>query len=368
MPRYAKGHLFFERDGAILAARFDMGRLTFAAEPVRVLEDVYKNPFGNQVGYDVSRAGTLVYLSARDLESNGFLVWVDREGKETPAVSGMRAYRAPPRLSPDGRQLAITTVGPPHVWIVDMERGSHRRLSINVGYPPVWSADGESVFFSSFIGLGLPVLVSRPADASEDARQLAVEAASRYPEAASPDGKCLLVKQRGSSLQDWDVACVSLDGNGDGEPLPLLSSEFNELSAAISPDGGLLAFVTDETGQDEVLVTPFPDVGARIPISVEGGTEPVWSPRGDELYFREGGRLMVARRQRGAEFSPPIPLLDDDNDPSAFTTMGGGEGLPSYDVAPDGRFLMMRPGPPVETEIHVVVNWLDELERSLADR
>lgn len=110
----------------------------------------------------------------------------------------------------------------------------------------------------------------------------------------SPDGKYLIVRERSLSSEEWDLAAVAVDD--PGEPVPLLSSEANKSSAAISPDGTLLAFVTDETGRSEVIVTRFPDVGARIPVSTHGGTEPVWSRSGEEIYFREGRRLISVRR------------------------------------------------------------------------
>jgi serine/threonine-protein kinase len=131
--------------------------------------------------------------------------------------------------------------------------------------------------------------------------------------------------------------------------------------AAVSPDGRWLAYVTDSTGASEIWVRPFPGPGVAVRISPEGGVEPVWSRSGRELFYRLGGRLMAVPVQAGSEFqfSKPTVLFD-----GQFEYTRPGNQPPSYDVAPDGRFLLLKPPVAIQSQpITVVVNWAEELER-----
>ena len=140
-----------------------------------------------------------------------------------------------------------------------------------------------------------------------------------------------------------------------GEPTPLLTSPFNERSAALSPDGSVLAYVSDETGQDEVFITPFPGPGAKLAVSSSGGLEPVWSRGGSELFYRRN-QLMAARVDREPfSASAPEALFD-------VSAMNNDANFPSYDVSPDGRFLFIQRNDAV-TEFRIVLNWFEELER-----
>jgi Tol biopolymer transport system component len=150
--------------------------------------------------------------------------------------------------------------------------------------------------------------------------------------------------------------------DGDRKPRPFLNGPFNQCQARLSPDARWLAYVSDESGRNEVYVTPFPGAGARWPISTDGGSQPVWARNGRELYYRNGDRTMAVAVTTSPTFRANKPELLFEakvySDP------------PSFDVTPDGEFLMVEPGesdtPP--TQINVVLNWLQEVRQRVAAR
>lgn len=136
-------------------------------------------------------------------------------------------------------------------------------------------------------------------------------------------------------------------------------TRFNERGAVFSPDGRSLAFVTDESGRAEVYVQPFPGPGQKVPISTNGGVQPMWSRNGRELFYRDGDSLMaVPVRLDPFRAAAPQKLFDL---PGALYNLDPYN--PDYDVAADGRFLSVRRE--TSTEIHVVLYWVDELRRAL---
>ena len=139
---------------------------------------------------------------------------------------------------------------------------------------------------------------------------------------------------------------------------PLLQSPAIEWGLTFSPDGRLMAYTSDESGRYDVYVQPYPPTGPKFQISTGGGEEPHWSPRGDELFYRNGNEWMraVVTTEPELEISRPQLLFQGN-----YLNVPG----PSYDVSPDGeRFLLLQPpyqDPP--TELHLIVNWFEELQR-----
>ena len=144
-------------------------------------------------------------------------------------------------------------------------------------------------------------------------------------------------------------------------PRPLLVTRFYERGAVFSPDGRWLAFVTDESGRAEAYVQPFPGPGPKVPISANGGLQPMWSRDGRELFYREGDWLVtVAVQPAPFRVTAPRKLFEF---PGA--TYNFDQNFADYDVAPDGRFLAIRRDSVATDEIHVVLNWTEELRRAL---
>ena len=179
----------------------------------------------------------------------------------------------------------------------------------------------------------------------------------RFPSAITSDGKTIVFRQGGGS-EDFNIGMVRLDG--EREPEMLLETSFQEHTPKISPDDQWLAYVSDETGRDEIYVTRFP-TGGKWQISTEGGTEPMWSRDGRELFYRNGEKMIAVSIAAGPELSPgkPTLLFEGPYD------MKVGSGATNYDVAADGRFAMIltearSAGP---THVTLVLNWFRELER-----
>jgi Tol biopolymer transport system component len=263
-------------------------------------------------------------------------------------------------LSPDGRRLALTIeAANDQIWVYDLERStlSPQTLRWNNNYA-IWTPDGSRLTFGSTQGWPLWNLFWQPADGSGPAERLTTSANVQGPQAWSPDGKTLVFSEQGPT---YDVWILPLDA--DRKPRPFLHGPFNEFQARLSPSGRWLAYVSDESGREEIYVVPFPASGGRWPISTDGGSQPLWARNGRELFYRNGDRMMAVAVTTDATFSATKPQL-------LFEAKARSGSLLSYDVTPDGEFLMIEPGesdtPP--TQINVVLNWLQEVRQRVAAR
>jgi eukaryotic-like serine/threonine-protein kinase len=353
----ATGELLFVRDGKIWAAEFDTTRLSVAGTPVPLVEsESLGNGDAGEGGFATSGDGTLVYLAG---EAASSLVWLDRQGAATPAWPGLVQVRNP-RLSPDGRRLVANGTRAADLWLFDLERGSRLRLTtegFNRG--GAWSPDGQRFAFFSApstpqLGAGLTQdLFSIPAGGGAPTKLLD-RPGPQWADSWSPDGRYLVFDDGPGYSRDLWVLPLG------GEPRPLVASRFNERGGAISRDGTSMAFVSDESGRDEVYVQPFPDPGSKVPISTNGGRQPVWSRDGSLLFYREGEWLMtVAVQTNPFRAASPRRVFEM---PTALYSLD--PYVADYDVAADGRILTVRREG--AAEIHVVLNWVEELRRALA--
>ena len=364
-PRYSPtGHIVFARAGALLAVPFNLERLERTGDPVTVLEDILMEPAG-AAHFTFSDDGSLAYVPGGMLVPDHKLVWVNRQGEVEPLAAEVREYMSP-SLSPDGRQVTVVTREGSNydVWVSDVARGSLTRLTSQPGedHAPIWTPDGEQVTFGSNIGGGGPALVWRPADRSGPQEPLLEnEVHGQIPTSWSPDGQTLAFNNlldpvNGSAI--W-----ILPRESEQEPWAFLETEFDETGAMFSPDGRWLAYMSNETGRDEIYLQPFSVTGPRgtKQISVDGGTEPVWAPDGEELFYRNGDEMVVVAIVTEPELSVGTPhlLFEKSFLPGPMWARR------NYDISPDGqRFLMIqREQDLVPTEIIVVLNWFEELKR-----
>jgi eukaryotic-like serine/threonine-protein kinase len=359
------GHLVFARRGTLYALALDLEQAADRDSPVPVLDGMWRS-FLFETGahhFDVSDGGTLVYVPAPP-PLRRILVWIDRNGVEEPLAVPERFYQHP-RLSPDGRRIVVDTIDEQDLWVYDVARGTMARLTTEQTHiHPVWSADGGRIFFDSNLGMALDwkaVDSSGPAEQllSDDARHLTAVS-------VSPDGARLAI-ELSEDFAGFDIAMIRFDRGGALEPW-LATPQFRESSPMFSPDGQWLAYVSDETGRDEVYVQSVSGSGPRWLISKEGGREPLWSPAGDELFFRQGplrSPMMAVPVRIGPDFEAGEPR-------QLFAGIYGMEPIgahPSYDVSRDGRrFLMTKNVTPLrEIEnprtFRVVLDWFAELER-----
>ncbi len=351
----ASGHLIYARAGTLLAVPFDATRWEVTGEPTPVLEGVRH---GMAAQFALTQDGTLAYIaSAAGGGRSRALVWVDREGREQAVGLEPGVYYYP-RIAPDGLSLAMSVAGQDlniDILVYDLERGVLKRTLteyLGADWGPIWSPDGKRVFHVSDEDGGK--LVWKAVDGSSEGVLMETWLA---PHSVSPDGSWLVYTEDNRE-SGRDIGVISL--NGDATPRTLLGTQFLEDAAVISPDGQFLAYSSTESGRSEIYVSPFPAVDQdRWPVSRNGGTYPAWSRDGKELFYLNDGAMMAARRAASPDLSwnEPTELFSGDYVQSDVFER-------PYDVAPDGRFLMMksvsgsRPG-----EITVVLNWFEELKR-----
>jgi serine/threonine-protein kinase len=361
------GHIVFCRAGALLAVPFDLERLERTGDPVTVIEGILMEP-GGAAHFTFSDDGSLAYVPGGILVPDRKLVWVNRQGEIDPLPAEPREYENL-SLSPDGQQVAVRIREGSNydVWVSEVARGSLTRLTSHPGEDgsPIWTPDGRQVTFSSEMGGEPPTLWWRAADGSGPQELLLEreEGRARFPTSWSPDGQTLAFIELLDPATGSDIWMLPLEG--EGKPSAFLKTEFEESGARFTPDGRLLAYMSNETGRDEVYVQPFSITGplGKRQVSVGGGAEPVWAPDSRDLFYRDGDKMMAAAIETEPELSVGTPrtLFEGRFLPASSSD----ELASSYDISPDGqRFLMIkREQDLVPTELIVILNWFEELKR-----
>jgi hypothetical protein len=355
-PRFvAPGHLLFARpDGSLLAATFDEQALRITGSPIPIADGILVGIAG-PAKLGASRDGVLAYVPWAGSERT--LELVDRTGHADTVPVPRQAFNAA-RFSPDGRRVA-TDVLPPDadrydIWELDLAASTFRRVTFDSGsLSPVWSADGRRIAFADKPG-GRPNgyavrWIAADGGERDSAETLVPFGFGQFPAAFTPDGRTLVLQIR-HPTSGFDIWTLPL--HGEKTLRPYLRGPSDEHSPAVSPDGRWLAYVSNESGRDEVYVGPFPRPGTPVLISSGGGREPRWASSGREIFYR-GERGMVAT---AVTTSPSfrvggrIVLFDDK--PYLAHAYGA-----AYDVHPDERrFLMIRRGAG-SPEVVVVLNW-----------
>jgi serine/threonine-protein kinase len=365
-PRYlSSGHLIYVTKGTLFAVRFDLSTLEVHGRAVPLLEDV-----SNDTRYGFSRVafsanGTLLYRRGRTTGLSS-LYWMDTTGKTEPLYVVEPALYLSPRISPDGGKLIwIVSQGPiADLWIYDWMRGSKTRLTDgkDVYSNPVWSPDGKYIFFSSSEGIRWT-----RADGAGKPQSLTTSKALQFPNSFTPDGRLVFAE---ITPAGGLIRTIPVDGSSGqmraGTPESFLQTAAALPYPAFSPDGRWLAYADAESGTYEVYVRAFPDKGTRWPISSGGGTMPVWSRNGHELFYRteDSRHIMVASyKVTGDSFDAEKPRSWSEK-PLENT------GLTSnYDLDPNGkRFAVLMPAegpesPTVQSHVMLITNFFDELRR-----
>jgi len=353
--RYVEtGHLIYAQSGTgnLMAVPFDLAALEVTGDPVLVLQGVRQSTFG-LVDFALSDEGTLGYVPGA--AGANTLVWVDRNGQEEPLDADPRGY-AEPRISPDGSRVVISVSeqGGGDVWIYDLEREALTRLTFDpaLDHMPMWTPDGQRVVFDSLRDGANHNLFWKAADGTGQVERLTTSPNAQGAYSFSPDGKSLVHTEIGTSR---DLYVLSMEDERLSQPL--LEGQFAENRPMLSPDGRWLAYQSNESGRDEIYVRPFPNVEkGKWPISTDGGQEPVWAPKGQELFYRKGNTMMVVSIKTEPNFAAGTPAVLFTG--SYFSDIVGR----NYDVAPDGqRFLMV--AAENTNRINVVLNWFEELKR-----
>jgi serine/threonine-protein kinase len=362
----SSGHLVYVAAGTLRAIAFDLENLTTVGPSVSVVSQVTVTPFG-AVEAGISTDGTLVYVPG-EFPSGAMraLVWIDRQsGRERlPLAEHTYAY---PRLSPDGVRVVVVSPDQDYdLWLADLPRATVTRATFSSAQDsfPIWAPDGKHILFVSARS-GAQNIFRQAADGTGTTEQLTEGVSARNLSSISPDGTQLLFSENDAST-GLDIMILTLDNNR--HVTPLVRTPANERNGEISPDGRWLAYQSDESGQIEIYVRPFPAVeSGRWQISTSGGTRPLWSRDGRELFYLSptDSSLMRVVVERGATWTASTPGRVLDRAVPFISTYAGR----SYDVSPDGqRFLMPDYVMPSNSStgpasLVVVQHWFEELKR-----
>jgi serine/threonine-protein kinase len=356
-------------DGTVVGATWDPDALRLTSEPVQLLSGVMLN-LGAVALMSISHDGTLLYIPQAG-GPGGFatVVRVDRTGRASPLDPGWHANLQYPELSPDGRQLAIGigTPGRSDIWVKRLDTGPLTRLTFDgtLNYRAAWTPDGRSLSYSSDRD-GLTHLFTVRADGSSRPERVMSHDSAQIDEAQwSRDGQWLVYR---AGVVDASRDIYARATSGDTARHVIAAGPFDEYSPVLSPDGLWLAYVSVESGREEVYVRPFPDAGrARWPVSTGGGHSPVWSHSGRELFYVSATDSMMSvevAASGGDEFAAGTTRALFDVSPMLIDPYHR-----AFSVAPDDRtFIMLRsdssaagPG-----SLTISLHWLDEARRTIA--
>jgi Tol biopolymer transport system component len=359
----SSGHLVYAAAGTLRAMPFDLARLETRGTPVTVVPDVVTTIKGG-VNAVVAGDGTLAYVLGTVEGTPRTLVWVDRQGHETPIPAPPRPYLLP-ALSPDGTRVAVFANDQERdLWLWDLRRTTLTRLTATPGVDVVhvWTPDSRRLIFTSERG-GVRNLFWQAADGSGAVERLTESPNTQYPTGVSPDGRRLIFSDDSPTTGN-DVMAIEL--NETRRVTPLVQSPFTEQNGTVSPDGRWLAYEANDSGRFEIYVRPFPEVNSgRWQVSTTGGTRPIWARSGQELvYVSSTGALMGVGLARGPSWAATTPTLVVKE--GYFTNLNWWGR--SYDISPDGqRFLMIKEGgvdgSAAPASIIVVQHWVEELKR-----
>jgi Tol biopolymer transport system component len=357
---YASGHVLYVRGTALVAQRFNSSTLQVEGPAVPLVDDVRMDERFSRGVFAASENGVLVCMTGNN-QTRLQMRWLDRAGKAIGDVGEPAdyTYGGTPNISPDGRHAVIAIAnrdrGMSDVWIVDLESGRRRKLTVdNTDHPfAIWLPDGKSV----------AVTTNNPGDSGVDV--VAIDGTSTRRVAPAPEfcwpmsvhGSTLLYSPEAASFPT-QAAIVRLD-RPDAELEPFVTGGKEDFQHQFSPDGRFVAYSSSETGRSEVFVITFPPDGGRWQVSQSGGSQPRWRGDGGELYYRNRNNEMIA--------------VDVDLSGSGFQ-MGaarslfqfhGAAGLWAYDVARDGqRFLVTAPlEADLASPVTVITDWTRLVEK-----
>jgi Tol biopolymer transport system component len=366
-PHYAApGYIVYARaGGAVAAVPFSLRRRAITGDPVRLVENVWHGG-GGGTDFSVSDNGVLAYHGGIPDAAELTIAAVDVEGhvRELPAIG--RERFGEPRLSPDGRRMAVA-IGPPQpsdtgdVYVYDLATGTRTRLSARgVNIRPEWSRDGSRVLYIARERDSQYVVARRP-DGSGDAEVLARGKSPAFYELAPGPAHGLSAVRTGLAAGGSAIVLAPTESLEASRPFD--AGARVAITPKLSPNGRLLAFVTTEEGRRELFVRPVDGSGPRVAVSTDGGTEPVWSPDGRTLYFRGLTDVMAATvaEHPSLVVGTPRALFED----TYFRSVAHS----AYDVFPSGRELLMLNGwSRAQTRAYVLVNWPEAMRAATTTR
>jgi Tol biopolymer transport system component len=354
------GYLMYmdHQSSRLTAAAFDLDSLKIVGQPEPLLYDIRTESDRHAGQFTLSTNGMFIYLPGVYMGVSQ-LAWVNRDGSHELLEFPAEVYGTF-RLSPDGNFLAIQVYGTKSdIWIYDFVKQRKVKFTWEGNnFNPVWTPNGERIVFTSD-RTGERKLFWKQVDGASRPELLLEDQGERLfsPSSWTPDGKTLALYGRSPGTLG-DLYTLSMEGSKI--PTLLASTPSFDWGPQFSPDGRWLAYTGNESGNDQIYVVPFPSTGERWQISTRGGEEPVWSPDGKELHFRNKQQWMTASIEVEPSFNAGNPHVRFEG---PYLNVGG----QSYDVSSD-RFLVLV-GPDQEnahTELNVIVNWMEFIESKLS--
>jgi hypothetical protein len=368
--------MVFARDGQLIAVKFDPDRLEVTGPEVPVLEGVshsihtlHDRRETGAAHFAISSTGVLAYVTGSVFpQINTTVVWVDRQGREEPLEVDPKMYISG-RVSADAGNVLLCVFYPPRdVWLWDVERLVQRRQTFEGSHiHPIWGPELDEFTVVSDRE-GPQFLYRKGIDSGPGRVEKFSDEKDLIPSSWSPDGSELAFVAVGEE-SSTGIFILSLEGG----TRPFVDTRFSELYPEFSPDGRWLVYTSSESGQQEVYVRPYPGPGRAVQISTHGGIEPAWSTDAQEIFYRSLDTktfysVRIGVDGDGLRPGEPEELFEE----GAY---GWAHPIRSYDVAPDGRFLVFKRQDPSSmapfvdelspTGIQVVQNWFAELEEKL---
>jgi Tol biopolymer transport system component len=370
----SSGHLVYMHQGTLFAAPFRLDRLELAGPSAPAIESIASMSNNGGAQFAVSDTGTVVYVPGRAVSSAAPIEWLDHSGKSSPLRATPSEW-SNPAFSPDGKQIAvdISDGSQSDVWTYDWARDTLTRLTFDAADDarPVWSPDGKRIVFASRRGDKATFnLYWQRADGTGDVQRLTESKNSQTPTSFHPGGKFIAFFET-TANNGADLMILPLDGDDSagwkpGKPTVFLNAPYVESTGSFSPDGRWLAYLSNESGRNEVFVRPFPGPGGKWQISTGGADDPTWSRVRHELFFASSAdaRIMSAqytvenesfRADKPAAWSP-TQFLARPRAPSR-----------DFDLHPDGqRFAVAAAssdGNTKQDKVVLIFNYFDELRR-----
>jgi len=354
---FADGHLFFAREGMLMAQAFDPDALEFTGDAFPIAEDIVVRPLTGAGVFSATDDGTLLYQTG-SRTGGAIIQWFDRQGRPEDPV-GDEGFYDQVTLSPDGATAALVVrdpaIGSNDIWLLDIATGLRTRFTFDRANDiyPVWSPDGKNILYASRREGGNG-FYRKSVGGTGDAELVFASKVDMYPTSWSPDGRFIAFDQQGQGT-GADVWILDLEGEPSAELF--YQSPAEDGAAFFSPDGRWLAYWSQESGRGEIYVTPFPGPGRRWQVSQNSGTWLQWSSDGREIFFQEeSGELMVVQVDGSGE-TFTVGGTDD------VMPLGGGSlsGI-MFSIAPDGqRILAGTTNDGVqEDSLDLVIGWRPE--------
>ena len=308
------GHLLYMKAGTLMAAPFDARTLRVTGEPVAMIDGVMHGVNAGNTNdetlagqFSLSASGTLVYAAGGIVPNpRATMTWLDRKGNAQPLPNASGRSFADPRISPDGRHILYSTrrdaSRDTDIWVYDIARQSSSRLTLDGGGSPVWSPDGKHVVYA-FATKGATNLYMINADGSGQPERLTTSDQAQTPTSWAATNTIAFIQRAG---ERFGVYVLPMDGPDARKPSLFLESRVLMSYADFSRDGGWLAYVTNESGNEEVYAQPYPGPGGKIQLSTAFGSEPLWTAGGRELLYRGAGRTTMPIFSVAVEGASPL--------------------------------------------------------------